>query len=583
MRSTVLLLFLLTVLAPQSTPAQWADKTLADKVQEFTLPNGMRFLVVGRHEAPVFFGTITFKVGGVDERPGITGISHLLEHMMFKGTQTIGTTDYEKEKPFFIREDGLARTIMVLQDSIAPWRLDILERYALDLTAGQFQKPKKPVSGKALARGDEHLTVDALGDRVAQLDFVLAALKTGLPDSLRSRSGLLSEGSIDYVQLFHDLKAAERELEATQREHNQLLVQNEFWDTYLRAGARWLNAGTGEDNTTYMVYLPSNQLELWMLMESDRLSAQVFRQFYSERNVVQEERRLGENDPDEQLYEPFMATAFEAHPYGWPIVGWMSDLRHISRAQVAEQFRRYYNPSNAVATLVGDLDFKTVRALAERYFSRLPAQPKPPEVVTREPQQEGERTLTAEADAGPQLMMGFHVPTAPHPDAYPLSVLEGVLSSGRTSRFYQSVFEKQQLTRDAPGIWIGPGDRYDGLFVISAEPQDPHTLKEVEDAIWVEIERIKDSPPTERELERLKNQMDGGMIRSLDSNPGLAFQLGHAALIRGDWHSILSDRDKAQAVTAADVQRAAKQYLTRENVTVGYRIKKAKPGEKGGE
>ena len=575
------LLFIILLLAAVAVQAQWQDKNLADKVQEFTLTNGMRFLVVERHEAPVFFGTVSFKVGGVDERPGITGSSHLLEHMMFKGTQYVGTKDYEKEKPFLAKEDSLAYEMMALQDKIAPWRLDVLERYGLDLVAAQ-SAPKKPVPTKGLARGEKHLSAEALGDRVAQLDYLLKALKQPYPDSLKKRPKLLADNAVNYAKLFYDLKAAERELEVTQKAHNEILIREEFDELYLQAGARWLNAGTGEDNTTYLVYLPSNRLELWMLLESERLVSQVFRQFYTERSVVMEERRLRENDPDFQLYEPFMATAFMAHPYGCPVIGWMSDLRHLDRAQMEAHYQRYYNPSNAVAALVGDLDFKEVKAQAEKYFSRIPPQPKPPEVVTREPEQRGERRLAVEADAGPQLMMGFHVPAFPHPDAYPLEAMQAVLASGRTSRFYQSIFEKQQLTRDPPSAWIGPGSRYDGLFVITAEPQDPHSLKEVEEAIWAEIDRLKASPPTEREAERLKNRLDADLIRSLDSNPGLAFQLGHAALIRGDWRAILWDREKLFALKPQDIQRVAKQYFTRENVTVGYRIKKAKAAEKGG-
>jgi len=163
-----------------------------------------------------------------------------------------------------------------------------------------------------------------------------------------------------------------------------------------------------------------------------------------------------------------------------------------------------------------------------------------------------------------------------------LEALQALLASGRTSRFYQSIFEKQQLTRDAPSAWIGPGTRYDGLFVISAEPQEPHTLKEVEDAIWAEIDKLKATPPTEREEERLKNGLDGDLIRSLDSNPGLAFRLSHAALIRGDWRTILWDREKLLALKPQDVQRVVRQYFTHENATVGYRLKKAKAFEKGG-
>lgn len=577
-----MLLTALLLLTAIGARAQWAEATLSGKVQEFTLKNGMRFLVVERHEAPVFFGTVTFKVGSVDERPGITGISHLNEHMMFKGTRTVGTRDYEKEQPFFAKEDSLGQVIMTLQDRITPWRLEVLERYGLDVIASMGQKPKRPIQTKGLARGEQHLTAEALGDRLAQLDYLLKALKQPYPDSLRSRPELLAGDNVDYAKMFFDLKSAERELEVTQKAHNELLVQNEFWDTYLQAGARWLNAFTGEDNTTYLVYLPSNQIELWMLLESGRLTNQVFRQFYSERNVVMEERRLGENDPDEQIYEPFMATAFMAHPYHWPVVGWMSDIRHITRPELEAHYQRYYNPDNAVAALVGDLDFKQVKALAEKYFGNIPAQPKPPEVVTREPEQKGERRVVVEADAGPQLLMGFHVPTYPHPDAYPLEVLEGILSSGRTSRFYQSIFEKQQLTRDAPSVWIGPGERYDHLFVISADPQDPHTPKEVEDAVWAEIERLKAAPPSMRELERLKNQTDADLTRSLGSNPGLAFQLGHTALIRGDWHAILSDREKIAALTPRDIQRVAKQYFTPENATIGYRLKQANAVEKGG-
>jgi predicted Zn-dependent peptidase len=180
-------------------------------------------------------------------------------------------------------------------------------------------------------------------------------------------------------------------------------------------------------------------------------------------------------------------------------------------------------------------------------------------------------------------MIGYHVPTYPHPDAYALQVLQSVLAGGRTSRFYTSIYEDQGLTRESPGAWTGPGDRLDPLFIIEADPKDPHTLEEVEAAIYQELERLKAEPVTSRELERISNQMDAELVRALGSNIWLAFRVGMAASRRGDWRDLLRDVERRRAVTADDVMRVASDYFIEENRTVGWLVETASEGDEEAE
>ncbi len=534
-------------------------QTLEDRVTEFTLDNGMKFIVAERHMAPVFFGAIIFRVGSINERDGITGISHLLEHMMFKGTKTVGTKDFAAERKYLEQEDRIAARMQDLKHRIGPWRLEIFDDFARQTVASLPEDRKAEIGS----------------DRIKELSVLTEIMESteSLPPESDLYPTLAREGETDYVRLYADLKRSELEMEKVLVEHKGLIISEELWDAYLQNGARMINAFTSNDMTGYIAYVPANRLELWMMLESDRIRDPIFREFYSERNVVAEERRLHENDHESVLYDELMAAAFQASPYRRPVVGWMSDIQTITRDELKEHQKSYYAPNNAFAMLVGDLDPGLVKEMAEEYFGSIPAQEPPDPIETREPEQRGERRVTVEFPANPEVMIGYHVPTKPHPDSYPIDVLASVLSEGRTSRFYKKIYEEMALTSRAPAITFEPGERLDNLLVIQAVPRYPHTTEEVEAAIYAEIEAIRSEPPTERELERVKNMLDAGLVRMLGSNLGIAFSIGSSEAFRGDWHAFMEDMEKVKQVAADDVSRVAAEYLVARNRTVATLVK----------
>lgn len=556
----VLFVFLCLAAVVVLGAGQLSAETLEDKIKEFELDNGMQFLVVERHEAPVVFCAVAFEVGAIHERPGITGISHLLEHMLFKGTETIGTVDFEAEAEYLAREDALAEKVRDMMFELEPWRLEYLDEHATEVVAA-FSDDEREAVGS---------------DRALELDLLVEKLEeSGVPEHLAEMHGLLEGSDTDYFNLYLLLKRTEAELHRTMAEHRELIVSNELWETYVNNGSRMLNAGTSNDGTFYFSYLPANRLELFMLVESDRMANPIFREYYTERDVVMEELRMGLNDPDEVLYDSFMATAFTASQYGVPVVGWASDVSTITRADLQDYFDRNYGPNNAVALFSGDVSVEDVKRLAEKYFAPIPRGEDLPVLTTREPRQQGERRVVVKQDAKPTMMMGFHVPAAPHPDSYPLQVLSSILSDGRTSRFYTSIYEEQGLTREAPGTWMGPGDRLDPLFIITADPKEPHTLADVEAAILDELERAKTEPVGQRELERIWNQNEASLVRALGSNIGLAFRVGLYEVQRGDWRELLNDMERVEEVTPEDIMRVAQKYLIEENRTVGWLVESA--------
>ena len=553
-------------------PSIALPETLEDKVSEFYLDNGMKFVVVKRDVSPTFFGVVAFDVGSINERDGLTGISHLLEHMMFKGTTTVGTTNYSKEKKYLKRIDELALEIMEVRPRIGEWRLDIFDDFSRDLLSSMPDEKKEEIGS------DKVLELSALVDMLASAEEA--------PPEADLYPTLMNESGVDYLGEYQYLKGLELDLAKAQREHKQFVIKDELWDTYKQHGGRMLNAFTANDLTAYIVALPANRLELWMMLESDRMKDAVFREFYSERDVVMEERRLGENDPESELWDAFMAAAFQASAYGRPVVGWMSDLEMMTRQDVETHFRQYYAPNNSTAMLVGDLDPAEVEKLAKKYFGRIPSQEPPPAVVTFEPEQKGERRVIVEFDANPQVLVGYHVPVAPHPDAYAIHMLVAVLGQGRTSRLYKKIYEEMELTSQAPRVSTEPGAKMPNLLYIDAVPRHPHTTVEVEQAIYAEIDAIAQDPPTERELQRIRNGIDAQMVRSLGSNYGIAFQLGFSELIRGDWRTYLTDTERVKAVTPEQVSMVAERYLTPANRTVAtlVKIEKAEdeaPAEEG--
>jgi len=475
-------------LLPALAPTVAAQETPGERlpVRELTLENGMRFLILEREGAPTVSFVVEFAVGGVHERLGTTGIAHLLEHLLFKGTTSIGTSDAASERALFERMDAAHDTL---------------------------------------------LRARALGDTARARD--LAARIDALEDTARA-----------------------------------FVLPNELDRILTEAGARGLNATTSSEATTYFVELPANRAELWFLLESDRMRDPVFREFYSERRVVTEERRMRvETSPAGVLYEAHLRAAFTVHPYGVPVVGYMSDLETLSRRDVADYYRRFYGPSNAVVAVVGDMDPEQIEAWARRYFGPLPRGEDPPPVLVEEPQQLGERRVTIEWDAEPRLRIGWHVPSALHADAPAVAILASILTGGRTSRLHRRLVTDDRI---ATGVYAstGPGDRFPQLLQIEAIPRNPHTPEEVETAIYEEIALVAASGPTEPELERVRNQVAAGNVRRIGSSLGLAFQLASSASLEGDWRATFRVSERLRQVSVEDVRRVAAEYLTRQNRTV---------------
>jgi len=377
------------------------------------------------------------------------------------------------------------------------------------------------------------------------------------------------------------LESLRSDLEALTKSLQELTVKDEFSQILTGNGAAGLNASTSTDLTSYVVALPSNRLELWCLMESARLRDPVLREFYSERDVVMEERRMRiDNQPQGKLYEQLLLSAFEAHPYRVPTVGWMSDLEHLTRPQAAEFRRGFYAPNNAVATLVGDIDPAAAERLIRRYFDGLPAGPPPRLPVTTEPPQTGERRAVVEFDAGPDLMIAFHKAVWPSPDDPVFQVVDSLLTSGRTSRLFRRLVLETQLASEVYSAQA-PGDRYPNLFVIGATPRAPHTPAEVETAILQELARLAAEPVPERELQKVKNQLQASFLYPLRSNSGLAAQLSYYEIETGDWKNLNVYAAALQATTAAQVQDAARRTFVPSNRTVAVLARPSAGGEKG--
>ncbi|NOZ94427.1 MAG: insulinase family protein [Acidobacteria bacterium] len=479
-------------------------------VQRVTLDNGMELLMVERHESPTISAGWVAHVGSVNERPGITGIAHLFEHMMFKGTQTIGTKDYAAEKKIMDRLDAV--------------RAQMEQEY----TKLRAAKRRGEVKGNIYA-----------------------------PENQTPR--------------LKELRATMKEL---QDEQHKLIVKDEFDKVYTSEGGSGLNAFTNEDMTVFFITVPANKLELWFWMESDRLLHPVFREFYSERDVVREERRMRvESDPIAKFEEQFGSMFWTSIPYHHPVIGWPSDVESISRQQADQFFGTFYAPNNITAVLVGDFDPKNAVALAKKYFGRIPrGAHEPPEMITEEIKQLQEKRMSAEAETNPMVEIRWHTVPFVHKDKYALEILSSILN-GRTGRLYKSLVEKQHLATGEPYAWNN-SMKYDGAFEIGAEVADGHTHQEIEDALLAEIERLKKEPVGDHELQKVKNQSLADSYRRLQSNFYLLLQL----LIydaEGNWQELNEAPARMQAVTAAEVQRVAQEYFTAEDRNIMWYSRKA--------
>lgn len=368
-----------------------------------------------------------------------------------------------------------------------------------------------------------------------------------------------------------ELRAA---LVKAQEEHRKFVVSESYSKIYSAEGGVGHNAGTSKDTTIYMISLPSNKLELWAKLEADRLANPVLREYYSEREVVLEElRRSYENNAQGKLYERFLATAFIAHPYGNPIIGWDRDISRLPLPDVNKFLKAWYVPNNAVIAIVGDLDFEELKSIITKHFGPIPARPLPDRLISEEPEQGGERRVNVEFDASPAFMMGFHKPVPPSDDDYVFSVIDTILSHGRTARFDKTVVRQKKVALSV-GTFTAPGDKHPNMFVISGEPRPPHTTEDVEKSVWDELEKLKKEPVSREELDKVVNNMESDFIHGLASHYGMARLLSHYQLVRGDWREAIREMEKIRAVTPEDIQRVAEKYFVKANVTTATLVKK---------
>ncbi|MFP4228352.1 MAG: M16 family metallopeptidase [Salinivenus sp.] len=361
----------------------------------------------------------------------------------------------------------------------------------------------------------------------------------------------------------------EEAFEAAQDEAQSQIDDGEFENILEREGTTDINASTSADATIYRYSLPANKIELFFALESDRFANPVLREFYTERDVVMEERRQRtESNPQGRLTEEFLTTAFKAHPYGNPTIGHMSDLERLSRTDAQQFFEKHYGAANLTIGISGDVDPERVQALAEEYFGRLPEGEEPLPIRTDEPEQRGERRVVIREQTQPFLVMGYHRGSMQSEDAPVYDVLADVLSGGRTSRLYQGLVEEEQAVQ-VQAVPAFPGSKYASLFGIFGVPSRGVSPDSVEQEIYAELDSIKTNGITEAELERAKTRSRDQLIGQLDSNLDLAVQFAQTQTLTGDWRTVFRRLEDIQNVTAEDVQRVAQETLTQSNRTVG--------------
>jgi len=481
----------LLLLGSAASPSQAGSlKELEDSVQEFTLENGLRFLIIENHDAPVFSYATCVDAGGVCEKVGTTGIAHMFEHMAFKGTTTVGTTNYKKEKAVHARIDEAWDAI-------------------LDERAKRFEA-----------------------------------------DSTR-------------------LAALDDEFKAAIEEAREFVIPNEYSKVMEENGARGLNAFTGTDITCYIYSLPSNRLELWARMEGDRLTNPVMREFYKEREVVRNERRIGtESTPMGRLFEAALTTGFMAHPYGNGVIGHSSDIESFHRRDALNFFEKHYVAKNMTVVLIGDVYPDEVKKLAKKYFSGVSDGPDPHPIMTVEPAHTAERRVIMEEDANPVAIIGYQGPASSDPDYAAMELLMEILGGGRSSRLYERLVKEEQIATQAGAGTGMPGEKYENqaiVFCMLAADRDPF---EAEDMVYEEIDRLIEEGPTAAEVAKVKAGYKARVLRQMREPGRLVVSMASADQREGDWRFLFRQLERVDEVTADRIQELAAERLIKARRTV---------------
>jgi predicted Zn-dependent peptidase len=468
------------------------------------LDNGLTVIIYERPQAPVFSYQTHVDAGSVQDPMGKTGLAHMFEHMAFKGTDKIGTTDYAAEK---VALDRVEKT------------------YAAYL--------------------------EERDRRVGRSDQKLQELEKAWQDAVTDAQ--------KYVK------------------------PNEFSEILESNGAEGVNAYTDEDETAYHYSLPENRLELWAYLESERLIHPVMREFYKERNVVIEERRMStDSNPVGRLLEQFTTAAFQAHPYHRPTIGWLADLNSFSASDAKRFFDEHYIPSNMVVAIVGDVKAAAAMPIIEKYFGRLSAHEIPDERTTTEPPQNSERRVVLYERAQPLYLEGYHRPDYHDKDVNVYDAIADLMSNGRTSRLYRALVRDKKIASDSAGFTGLPGNKYAHLFAFYAFPMPGHKTSEVADAIHAEIERLKNEDISDEELKMIRTRGKASLLRGLANNEGLAHELALYQSRYGDWRELFHLVENLDKVSKADIRRVANQTFVPTNRTVGI-IETLLPPSPGGQ
>jgi predicted Zn-dependent peptidase len=466
-------------------------RSFAQHITTRVLPNGLTLVLCYRPEAPVFSYDTFVDAGAVDDPSGESGLAHMFEHLAFKGTSEIGTTNYAAEKLALAKVEK-----------------------ANDAYEAEFRKP------------------------VGRDEKKLAALKESFEDA--------------------------------QADAHRYVIPNQFTEVAEANGAEDVNAETGLDDTEFHWSMPENRLELWAWMESSRLADTVPREFYKERDVVMEERRMRiDSDPVGRLEEQFLSTAYAAHPYGRPDIGWPSEVSQITATEAMAFHKKYYVGANIVVAIVGDVDAQTALPMLEKYFGRVPAGPRPEDLTTVEPMQMAEKSLVIREQTQPFYLEAYHRPGYRDPDDAVYDAIADILSNGRVSRLYRSLVEQQQIAAEAEGFSGFPGDKYPNLFAVYAIPAPGHTPAEMRAAIEKEIDKLKAADVTDAELAMYKTRARADLLRGLADNQDLANSLAEYQTRYGDWRELFLELDKVDKVSKADVRRVANKIFVASNRTTG--------------
>lgn len=458
-------------------------------VHKEVLDNGLTVLLYPNKQAPTVSCRLFYVTGSVHEVPGKSGLAHILEHELFKGTKKVGISDSIADVKFMATQDSLQALI----------------------------RPAKIAGDTALVK---KLT--------AEHDSVL-------------------------------------------NEHRKIFIKDELWGAYQAAGGTGLNAFTSDLLTAYTVTLPKNKIELFLWLESDRMQNAVLREFYSERSVVREERRMRYDDrPTGRFYETLNSMIYEAFPYRVPTIGWPSDIDNLTREQAEEHYRKYYKPRNAILVMAGDLDTLETMKVVKKYFAPIPAGEAFPPLTVRDPEQAGEKRLTVKRKDAPNLYtLVFKTPAVGDSTLYALDIAEGVLN-GRSGRLYKRLVEEEKL---AVGVSASNSpNKYISEFSVRVNLRPDANREKVEKIVWEELEKLKNEQVSAREFQKVKNRAYAGLVRSLTDMENVATMLGWYE-VHGDYRIFLNWADNLEKVNVADVQNVSKKTFVREKSIAGFLVK----------